>query len=78
MKKSLLTYFLVSIIKAYKSVVSPMFSPRCRFVPSCSTYSLEVIQEQGAIRGVVLSVKRLLKCHPFHPGGVDLAPRRQS
>ncbi|MGZ8952976.1 MAG: membrane protein insertion efficiency factor YidD, partial [Methylobacter sp.] len=64
------------IIKFYKYFISPLLGDRCRFYPSCSSYSLEALQLHGAIIGSYLSLKRLLKCHPFHEGGIDPVPEK--
>lgn len=64
--------FFVFLIRVYRQCISPALGPRCRFYPSCSQYSLEVIQKYGAARGVQKTIVRLCKCHPFHKGGVDL------
>ena len=61
----------IGIIKAYKIFVSPLFGPTCRFYPSCSSYAIEAIRVYGLLRGVLLAFKRILKCHPLHPGGYD-------
>ncbi len=53
---------------------SPLLGRHCRFYPSCSSYTYEAIKKHGLLKGVFLGGKRLLKCHPFHPGGVDLIP----
>ncbi|MGH3443340.1 MAG: membrane protein insertion efficiency factor YidD [Nitriliruptorales bacterium] len=53
---------------------APMRTPRCRFYPSCSTYALEALRTHGAFRGTWLSVRRVLSCHPWNPGGVDHVP----
>lgn len=60
---------LILMIKFYRKFISPLLGSR--FHPTCSQYSLEAIEKYGAIKGVRLSVKRILKCHPFHPGGYD-------
>jgi uncharacterized protein len=65
---------LILIIRGYKLAISPLLGPCCRFYPSCSEYSSEAIRKHGTIKGVMLGVLRLCKCHPFHPGGVDLVP----
>jgi putative membrane protein insertion efficiency factor len=65
---------LMLLIRAYQLCLSPLFGRTCRFYPSCSTYSLEAISRHGCRKGVGLSIKRICKCHPFHPGGVDLVP----
>jgi uncharacterized protein len=67
-------------IVAYRRWVSPVLPARCRFYPSCSAYALEAIALRGAWRGIGLAIWRLLRCHPFHPGGYDpvpLAPERR-
>ncbi|MBN2497696.1 MAG: membrane protein insertion efficiency factor YidD [Deltaproteobacteria bacterium] len=65
---------LVILIRLYQLLLSPLFGPCCRFHPSCSEYAVESIQRHGVWRGVFLSVRRLLRCHPFHPGGIDPVP----
>ncbi|MCL2857966.1 MAG: membrane protein insertion efficiency factor YidD [Oscillospiraceae bacterium] len=65
---------LVTLLKVYRKVISPLKMPCCRFYPTCSTYALEAITAHGALRGGFLCVRRILKCHPFHPGGVDYVP----
>ena len=62
------------IIKGYQSFISPLFPPTCRFRPTCSQYALVAMRKFGAIRGSWLTLKRLLRCHPFHPGGYDPVP----
>ena len=63
---------LIILIKAYRKYISPLKGrPSCRFYPTCSQYALEAVSKYGAIKGSFLSIKRLLKCHPFHPGGYD-------
>ena len=69
-------FMLIAIIKFYKYFISPLLGDRCRFYPSCSSYSLEALQLHGAISGSYLSLKRLLKCHPFHEGGIDPVPEK--
>ncbi len=64
-------YLFIFIIKFYKKYISPFLGRRCRFYPSCSSYSLEAIEKYGAIKGGYMSIKRILKCNPFHPGGYD-------
>jgi uncharacterized protein len=61
-------------IRVYQWLLSPLIGRRCRFYPSCSSYTSEAIEKYGVIKGIFLGGKRLLKCHPFHPGGVDLVP----
>jgi putative membrane protein insertion efficiency factor len=62
---------LIAIVKLYKFLVSPILPGSCRFVPSCSEYSLEALEKYGALKGAWLSVRRVARCHPFHPGGFD-------
>ncbi|WP_186577355.1 membrane protein insertion efficiency factor YidD [Aquibacillus kalidii] len=66
----------ILIIKFYQKVISPIKPPTCRFYPTCSHYGLEAFQRFGAIKGLYLTVKRILKCHPFHPGGFDPVPEK--
>ncbi|MEH0937336.1 membrane protein insertion efficiency factor YidD [Micromonospora psammae] len=61
-------------IIAYRRWISPALPARCRFYPSCSAYALEAVARHGALRGAGLTVGRLLRCHPFHPGGHDPVP----
>ncbi|ERI09315.1 membrane protein insertion efficiency factor YidD [Aneurinibacillus aneurinilyticus] len=68
---------LIFIIRFYQRFISPLLPPSCRFYPSCSHYGLEAIQRFGALKGGWLTVKRLLKCHPFHPGGIDPVPEKK-
>jgi hypothetical protein len=67
---------LLSAVRFYQRAISPAFPPRCRFEPSCSAYAAEAIEVHGAGRGSWLAVRRLAKCAPWHPGGVDLVPPR--
>ena len=62
---------MIFMIKLYQKFISPLLGSNCRFLPTCSQYSIEAIQKYGAIKGGFLSVKRISKCHPFHPGGYD-------
>lgn len=65
---------LTAPLRGYRYLISPMLGPRCRFQPSCSSYAIEAIERHGVIRGGYLSARRLLRCHPWHPGGVDPVP----
>ena len=69
MKKMLLALF-----KLYQLVISPLKPPTCRFYPTCSHYGIEAVSKFGALRGGWLTIKRIVKCHPFHPGGLDYVP----
>ena len=62
------------LIKGYRRFVSPLFPPTCRFQPTCSQYALEAIATYGTIKGGWLAITRILRCHPFHPGGYDPVP----
>lgn len=64
----------VAPIGAYRALISPMLMPRCRFHPTCSGYALEAVERHGVLKGGALAVWRLLRCHPFHPGGFDPVP----
>ena len=69
-------YLIIALIRFYQYFVSPLLGSNCRFYPSCSRYALEAFQSHGALIGLYLTVKRLLKCHPFHEGGIDPVPER--
>lgn len=64
----------ISLIRFYQVVISPIKPPTCRFYPTCSHYGLEAIKRFGPIKGSWLTVKRIGKCHPLHPGGIDPVP----
>ncbi len=66
------------IIRAYQLTLSPLLGPRCRFYPSCSQYALEALRAHGPLQGCVLALRRLLRCHPWHPGGYDPVPQYHS
>ncbi|ROL60109.1 membrane protein insertion efficiency factor YidD [Bacteroidetes/Chlorobi group bacterium MS-B_bin-24] len=67
-------YILIALVKLYKLFISPLFPPSCRFYPTCSDYSIEALRKYGAFKGLILSVRRVSRCHPFHPGGYDPVP----
>lgn len=71
---SILSTFLIILINIYRKFISPLFPPMCRFRPTCSEYALEAIKIHGPFKGLYLTVRRLFKCHPFHPGGFDPVP----
>ena len=70
----LLQQIVLLSLKAYRLIISPVLGNRCRFYPSCSLYALEAINNHGVFRGMILTIKRLLRCHPFHAGGIDPVP----
>lgn len=65
---------LIALIRGYQRLLSPLLGPRCRFYPSCSSYSIEALEKHGALRGSLLSARRLCRCHPLNPGGPDPVP----
>jgi len=71
--KIIVRLFLL-LIKAYQYILSPVLTPACRFYPTCSNYAYEALTQYGLIKGSFLALKRVLKCHPFHSGGIDLVP----
>jgi len=69
--RDLVAKALILAIRFYQTVLSPFLAPSCRFYPSCSEYALTAIKRYGPFRGAWLGLKRLARCHPFHPGGFD-------
>ena len=65
---------LIWLIRGYRLLISPLFPPSCRFQPTCSQYAIQAIERFGALKGSWLATKRILRCHPFHPGGYDPVP----
>lgn len=65
---------LLAIIRTYQYMLSPMLANRCRFFPSCSEYTAQALQKHGAYKGTLLGIKRVLRCHPWNPGGFDPVP----
>lgn len=70
------TRLLMLLVNGYRRSVGALLMPRCRFAPSCSAYALDALAEYGALRGTWLAVRRIGRCHPFHPGGYDPVPPR--
>lgn len=69
--------FLILLIKAYRLFISPWLGQHCRYYPSCSEYAQQALTEHGVMFGLWLSMRRLLRCHPWHPGGFDPVPERR-
>ncbi len=67
---------LIAPIQVYQRLISPLLPRRCRFYPTCSQYAVEALEIHGAFRGSWLAVRRILRCHPLHPGGYDPVPPR--
>ena len=65
---------LIALVRGYQTWISPLFPPSCRFQPTCSNYSYQAIDKYGLLKGGWLAVKRIGRCHPFHPGGYDPVP----
>jgi uncharacterized protein len=69
-----MTKVALLMIRAYQVLISPLFPSSCRFAPTCSQYAAEALSRHGAWRGLTLTIRRLSRCHPFHPGGWDPVP----
>jgi hypothetical protein len=69
---------MLGVVRGYQLLISPLLGPRCRFHPTCSHYAIEAIQRFGAVKGAWLAGKRILKCHPLHPGGEDPVPDKHN
>lgn len=67
-------WLLMSIVRVYRRFISPLTPPTCRFHPTCSTYALEALQTHNVLTGSCLAVRRICRCHPWNPGGVDPVP----
>ncbi|MEN8153129.1 MAG: membrane protein insertion efficiency factor YidD [Acidobacteriota bacterium] len=67
---------IVFLIRGYKKFVSPHLGNNCRFYPTCSVYTMESIEKFGVLKGMYLGIKRIFRCHPFHPGGIDPVPEK--
>ncbi len=67
-------WLLIGLVKLYKRLISPLLPPACRFHPTCSVYAQEALLKHGALKGSALAASRLMRCHPFHPGGIDPVP----
>ncbi len=71
---SLIKKIIISIVKLYRKYISPLKKPCCRFTPTCSQYAIEAFEKYGVLKGLYLSVKRILRCNPFCKGGYDPVP----
>ena len=69
---------LTALIRTYRYAISPMLGSNCRFYPSCSCYAEEAVNVHGAVRGTYLATRRILRCHPWHPGGYDPVPQKET
>ena len=69
-----MTRVLIALVRFYRKRISPLSSPNCRYVPTCSAYALEALEKYGALKGGGLSLRRILRCHPFRKGGYDPVP----
>ena len=68
---SIFKLFFINLIKLYQFIISPLLGTNCRFVPSCSNYAIQSIEEKGVVKGIYFSLRRVLKCHPFGGSGYD-------
>ena len=68
---NILTQILIGLIKVYKLIISPYLGPSCRYLPTCSEYSIEALKTYGLLKGTFMSLKRILSCHPWGNGGID-------
>ncbi|MFM7449829.1 MAG: membrane protein insertion efficiency factor YidD [Leptolyngbyaceae cyanobacterium] len=67
-------FLLITLIRGYRLLISPLFPPVCRFQPTCSQYAIDALARFGVVRGSWLAVRRITRCHPFNPGGYDPVP----
>jgi len=75
-KISIFSYPLILLINIYRYTLSPLFGNQCRYYPTCSHYAENAIKEYGAWRGIIMAVKRISRCHPWHEGGYDPVPSK--
>jgi uncharacterized protein len=77
MWQNMLQKMMIGLIRFYQIAISPLKPPSCRFYPTCSHYGLEAVKRFGPFKGGWLAVRRITKCHPFHPGGFDPVPEKK-
>ena len=65
---------VIGLLRFYKRFLSPLLPPMCRFEPTCSVYAMDAVERHGVMKGIWLAFRRLVRCHPFHPGGFDPVP----
>jgi len=70
-------WLIIQLIRGYRFLLSPWLGNHCRFYPTCSSYAITAVERHGALRGSAMSLARLLRCHPWHPGGVDPVPEKE-
>lgn len=71
-----MNHLLVLLIRGYQQIISPYLPPACRYLPTCSQYAIDALEQHGTLRGSWLAIKRISRCHPFHTGGFDPVPER--
>jgi putative membrane protein insertion efficiency factor len=71
-------WLIIQLIRGYRFLLSPWLGSHCRFYPTCSSYAITAIERHGALRGSAMGLARLLRCHPWHAGGVDLVPEKEA
>lgn len=73
-KRNIIQKIIIYLIKVYQVGISPYIGAHCRYTPTCSTYFIQAVEKYGALKGSFLGIKRILRCHPWHPGGYDPVP----
>jgi uncharacterized protein len=77
LRQKMIKKMMIGLIRFYQIAISPLKPPTCRFYPTCSQYGLEAVKRFGPFKGGWLAVRRITKCHPFHPGGFDPVPEKK-